>query len=490
MLFHDCCKMLYGEIFSLEVLQMKKKTLHILAGPVVFLLCLLLLRGGFGQAAAAAVGLTVWMGLWWILRPVDIAVTALLPIVVNAMFNLVPAGHVISRYFAEIVVLLLGSDLVSMTWSRTGLDKRLAVMALSCIGTSLKQQIVVWLVVATVLSALLPNVVVAMILCPIGASMLKFIGAEESIAQKIAVPIFLAVAWGSGIGGFGSPLGGAANLTAIAYLEKLTGHEFMYVVWVIRFLPILVLVTVLNLVILLCIPRPVEQLGDTKEYFQQLYRDMGPLRRGELIGLVLFGTATVLAFARPLFAGLLPAMRPAYVFFLCGMLTFVLTDENGEVLLTWKEASKELMWGMFFLFAGGLALGTLVTETGAATKLAELIAVLPLSGGIETIGIFTVFSTFLTEISSNTAAASIAIPVVQSITEQLGLNPVPYILFVIVAVNCAYLLPVSTRAIPVSYGLNPGELFRWGLPLTVLNILLTSALGWCLLQWGPLFSTL
>ena len=468
---------------------MKKKTLHILAGPAVFALCLLLLQPLFSAKAAAAAGLTVWMGLWWILRPVDIAVTALLPIIVNAMFNLVPAGHVISRYFAEIVVLLLGSDLVSMTWKRTGLDKRLAVMALSCIGTSMKQQIVVWLVVATVLSALLPNVVVAMILCPIGASMLKFIGAEESMAKKIAVPIFLAVAWGSGIGGFGSPLGGAANLTAIAYLEKLTGHEFMYVDWVSRFLPLLALVTLLNLAVLLCIPRPVERLGDTKEYFQKLYRELGELRRGELIGLLLFGSATVLSFARPLFADLLPAMRPAYIFFLCGMLTFVLTDEKGEVLLTWKEASKELMWGMFFLFAGGLALGTLVTETGAATRLAELISVLPLTGGVETIGVFTVFATLLTEISSNTAAASIAIPVVQSIAEQLGLNPVPYIFFVIVAVNCAYLLPVSTRAIPVSYGLDAGELFRWGLPLTVLNIIMTTLLGWALLQ-VPLYVSL
>lgn len=469
---------------------MDKKTLHILLGPLVFLACIFILQSVFSYKAAIAIGLTVWMGLWWILRPVDIAVTSLIPIGVNALFNLVPASHIISQYFSEIVVLLVGSDLISLTWTNTGLDKRLAIKSLCCIGTSMKQQIIVWMIVATVLSAVLPNVVVAMILCPIAVSMLKFVGQEDIRSSKVAIPILLAIAWGSGIGGFGSPIGSSANLTAVSYLEKITGHEFMYIDWMGRFIPILALVTILNLIILLAIPLPIKKLGDTKEYFLGLNRELGNMSKGETISLVLFVLATLLAFARPLFADLLPAMRPAYVFFVLGMLTFVLKDEHGQVMLQWKQAEKGLMWGMFFLFAGGLALGRLVTETGAAQRLAELITILPLSGGIETTGIFVIFSTFLTEISSNTAAASIAIPVVQSIAKQLALNPIPYVLITIVAVNCAYILPVSTRAIPVSYGLNPSDLFKYGLPLTILNIIMTSVLGYFLIKYLPYFNTL
>lgn len=469
---------------------MDKKTMHIIAGPVAFGLCILLLQSVFTFKAAVAAGLTVWMGLWWILRPVDIAVTSLLPICVNAVFNLVPAAHVISQYFSEIVVLLLGSDLVSLTWTNTGLDKRLAIKALCGIGPSMKQQIIVWMVASTVLSAILPNVVVAMIMCPIAVSMLKFVGEEDIAKSKVAVPILLAIAWGSGIGGFGSPIGGAANLTAISYLERITGHEFMYVDWMYRFVPILALVTVLNIIILLAIKLPIKKLADTKEYFDNINKSFPKMGKGETISLVLFFTAVILAFARPLFAQALPAMRPAYVFFIAGMLTFVLKDENNKVLLTWKQAEKELMWGMFFLFAGGLALGRLVMETGATQRLAELITVLPLSGGLETISIFVMFSTFLTEISSNTAAASIAIPVVESIAKQLALNPIPYIFTTIVAVNCAYLLPVSTRAIPVSYGLNPSDLFKYGLSLTILNIIMNTIVGYLALLYVPIFSSL
>jgi sodium-dependent dicarboxylate transporter 2/3/5 len=463
------------------------KKYSLLAGPLICALLTFLLQYCFGFKSALAIGTIIWMGLWWISRPVDIAVTALLPIGINAVFNLIPANQIINQYFSEIVVLLVGSDLISITWTNTGLDKRLAIKTLCFIGTSLKQQITVWLFVSTILSIFLPNVVVAMIMVPIAVSMLHFIGEKDIKTSKIAVPILLAIVWGSGIGGFGSPLGGSANLVAISYLENICGHEFMYIDWVSRFLPFLILTMLLNLAILLAIKLPVKKLANTKDYFNDMYKQLGPMSKGEKIGLGLFIISTVLAFARPLFAESLPALRPAYIFFICGLLTFVLEDEEGKVLLTWKQAEKELMWGMFFLFAGGLALGKMVTGTGAATKLAEVITVLPLSGGIETIFAFTMFSTILTEVSSNTAAASIAIPIIQSISEALGLNVIPYILVTIVAVNCAYILPVSTRAIPIGYGLEPSELFKHGVLLSVLNILLTTVLGYIFINYWSAF---
>lgn len=467
--------------------KMDKKLRDITAGPLAFAVVILLLQDVFSFKAAVAIGLTVWMGLWWILRPVDIAVTSFLPVAINALFDLIPSGQIISQYFSEIVVLLVGSDLVSLTWTNTGLDKRLAVKALCFIGTDMRQQILVWLAAATLLSTVLPNVVVAMIMLPIAAAMLKYSGLEDKLMQKAAVPIYLAIAWGSGVGGFGSPIGSSANLTAVSYLENLLGHEFMYIDWMGRFVPFLLMVLILNALILLLLPTPVKQLADTKEYFAKLNSEFGPMGRGELIGLILFSFATVAAFARPLFASYFPALRPAYVFFCCGMLCFVLRDEKQQVMLQWKQAEKELMWGMFFLFAGGLALGRLVTQTGAAQRLAELITALPLSGGLETLGIFVAFTTFLAEISSNTASASISIPVVQSISQQLGLNPVPYVLITIVAFNCAYILPVSTRAIPVSYGLDPGAMFKYGTWLSLANILMTTVFGYLVIKFFPVF---
>ena len=102
---------------------------------------------------------------------------------------------------------------------------------------------------------------------------------------------------------------------------------------------------------------------------------------------------------------------------------------------------------------------------------------------------FTLFSTVLTEISSNTAAAAIAVPVVQSIAQALGLNPIPYLFVAIVAFNSAYVLPVSIRAIPVSYGLDPAELFKNGLLLSLCSVLLITVVGYLFIRYWPLFST-
>lgn len=464
--------------------------LSILSGPTAFALAFVFAQDTFGYKGSLAVATTIWMALWWILRPVSISVTALLPIAINAMFDLVPMNQVISQYFSEIIILLFGADIICLTWHSTGLDKRLSIKTLCLIGTSRKQQIAVWLIVATLLSMFLPNVVVCTILVPIAVSMLKFIGEDDIKSSKIAVPILLAIVWGAGIGGFGTPLGGAANLVAINYLEGISGREFMYIDWVVRFLPFLLVIMALNLAFLCALKLPVEHIKGTKSYFTQMYKELGALKQSEKISLGLFLAATSLAFARPLYAELLPGMKPAYVFFTLSLLTFVLPDENGKALMEWEQAERSIMWGMLFLFAGGLALGKLVTETGATTTIAKLISEGNLTGGLGTIFVFTLFACGLSEISSNTAAAAITVPVVVSITTQLGLDPVPYLLISIVAFNCAYILPVSIRAIPVGYGLESNALLFKGSGLAVLSSVAITLVGYALMKFWPLFSKL
>ena len=467
-----------------------KHTLPLLSGPIGFGLVAWYLSDTFPLPASYAIATAVWMALWWILRPVSIYVTAFIPIIIDAFFDLIPESHIISQYFSEIAVLLLGSDLICLTWTTTGLDKRISVKALCYIGTSMKNQIFIWFLASTILSIFLPNVVVAAIFCPIAVAMFHFVGETDISKSQVALPILLAIGWGSGIGGFGSPIGSSANLVAVSYLEKLIGHEFMYYDWVIRFLPLLFLVFIVNLLFLWLMPMPVKELAGTKSYFTDMYHQFGPMKRGEVIGLTLFIAATILAFARPLFANVLPGWKPAYIFLTLGMLMFFLKDEKGMPMLTWKYAESHIMWGMICLFASGLALGRLVIETGAIEHVATIIAAMNLTGGLPVMTITCLFATFLSELSSNTAAASISIPVVTGLTEALGLNPIPYILGTIVAANCAYVLPISTRAIPIGYGLNATSQMKYGFILTVLTLCVTITICTLLMSYSQLFNIL
>ena len=82
----------------------KKRLVFLLLGPALFALCAAFLPADIFPAfsARAALGTVVWMALWWIAAPVDYAVTALLPIVVNAVFSITDMEPVIAQYASEI----------------------------------------------------------------------------------------------------------------------------------------------------------------------------------------------------------------------------------------------------------------------------------------------------------------------------------------------------------------------------------------------------
>ena len=156
------------------------------------------------------------MGIWWVMMPVAPAITAFIPVAVNALFSLTPMSNVISCYSAELVFLLAGSDLITMVWNKTGVDKRIAAKTLSLVGTSVKQQVLVWFLLATLMSAILPNAVIATVLCSIAMSMLRFAGEGDVKSSRVTPLVLLAIVWGANNGGMLTPLGGAMNLITVS----------------------------------------------------------------------------------------------------------------------------------------------------------------------------------------------------------------------------------------------------------------------------------
>jgi sodium-dependent dicarboxylate transporter 2/3/5 len=83
----------------------------------------------------------------------------------------------------------------------------------------------------------------------------------------------------------------------------------------------------------------------------------------------------------------------------------------------------------------------------------------------------------------------VAIPVVISVIQGIGKNPVPYIYIASVGVNLSYMLPTSIRAIPVGYGLEPKYMLREGWRMTVMVVILMTVVCTLLYQFWPAFST-
>lgn len=463
-------------------MKKNRRLLNLILGPLLLLACIFFLPESLfaGLAGRAAVGTVAWMAFWWVTAPVDYAVTAFLPIAVNAVIQMADMESVIANYASETILLLLGASILTVSWERTGLDKRIALRFLNLIGSGLRKQIVFWFLVSAVLSAVLPNAVVCATVTPIAVSMLNYIGEKDVASSKTASKILLTIAYAAGVGGLATPLGGAMNLVVVDYIQQLTGEEYMYIEWVIKFLPIMIVLVVSNLLFLVRDIGRKEELGGSAEYFARELKNMPPMNVEEAMSLALFLLATLLSFTRQFYQDMLPGLKPAYVFIICAVISFLIVDKDGNRLLVWKSVQSKIIWELIYIFAGGLAAGTLINDSGAAEAIGQMVSGMGLEGGLATVFVIVLLTLALSDVTSNTATAAVSIPIVISIMQGIGLDPLPYVYVATIGINLSYTLPTSIRAIPVGYGLQPSYMMKEGLKLSAIVLVLMTACGYAL----------
>ncbi len=467
-----------------------RRAFHVLGGPTAFLLLLLVPVGSMAFALRGSLGLLIWMSWWWIFQPVHLAVTGFLPLVVLALFDFLPVGNILPAYAQELVILLLAANILASLWSRWGLDRRIALVSLIGVGTRTRNQIIVWFGVATVLSTFLPNTVVAASMIPIVLAMLGFIGIENVGKSAFGSALLIAVAWGTSVGGLATPLGGAPNLLAVRFVEQdVIAHEFLFTTWVTRMFPMTVLIAAVSFIFMRFAFKPeMDEVEGTRAYFSRELSALGKLTVPERWGAGLFLTAIGLAFSRQLYASLLPGLTPAFGFLACGILCFVIRHK-GEPILEWEYAQNHMVWGLIYLFAGGSALGQVLTETGTAQFVADRLVPLAGGGAFPAVLVFSFMTVVITQITSNTAAVAIIVPITISTFQSLGLNPIPFIYIVVAAGNCGFMLPSSAGgpAMAAGYGANLKTMFSWGLWLTILTFLTIVVAGYLLATFWPGF---
>lgn len=473
---------------------MKKyaRFVNLLLGPILFAICCLLLPTSIFESleGRAAIGTVAWMAFWWVTGPIDYAVTAFLPIAINAFLPMVEMPTVIANYASETILLLLGASILTVSWEETGLDKRIASVFLKMVGSSFRNQLVFWFLLSFALSSVLPNAVVCATVTPIAVSMLKYVGEGDIPNSKKGSKLLLYIAYATGVGGIASPLGGAMNLVTVDYLQQLTGQEFMYISWVIRFLPITIVLVVSNIIFMLRDVKKGDSLGGSKEYFESELKKLPKMSAEEKWALAMFLVATVLSFTRQLYQGILPGLKPAYVFITCAMLSFLIVKPNGKRLMLWSHVQTKIVWELIYIFAGGLAVGTLINGSGAAAAIGNAVSGMGLTGGFVTVLVIVTLTLLMSDVTSNTATAAVAMPIVISIIQGIGKDPIPFVYIASIGVNLSYMLPTSIRAIPVGYGLSPKYMLKEGWKMSVMIIILMSVLGYVLLKYWPAFSTI
>ncbi|GAB4526649.1 MAG: SLC13 family permease [Anaerolineales bacterium] len=157
-------------------------------------------------------------------------------------------------------------------------------------------------------------------------------------------------------------------------------------------------------------------------------------------------------------------------------------------VLSMDDAIAAIDWKSVFLVAGMLPLGLAMQKTGTALLLAQSVTGLldHLGPMAVLMGVY-VLTVILTTGMSNAAVAVLMAPIALDVAHTLGASPYPFVLAVIVAASCAFILPVGHQVNIIIMG--PGE-YRFSDFALVglgLNLVLLVVLAFTLPTLWPLY---
>ncbi|XP_067231829.1 solute carrier family 13 member 5a isoform X2 [Chanodichthys erythropterus] len=245
------------------------------------------------------------------------------------------------------------------------------------------------------------------------------------------------------------------------------------------------------------------------------HRSLGPMTFGELSVLALFVLLVVLWFTRdPGFvdgwatgffnvekefvtdatvavfvAALLfifPSKPPRLCFWRAQSFDTVPQQESGPTptLLTWKVTQKKMPWSIILLLGGGFALAKGSEDSGLSKWLGDQMSPLQsIPPWAIAIVVCLMIATF-TECTSNVATATLFLPILASMSQSIGINPLYVMIPCTLSASFAFMLPVATppNAIVFSYGyLKVSDMARTGIVMNIIGILsITLAIN----SWG------
>jgi len=449
---------------------------------------------GGGRATAAV---AVWMAIWWLTEAIPIYATALLPLAAFPLAGVAPVRETAAPYAHELIFLFLGGFLLALAMQHTGLHRRFALETLRLVGDRPTHMVAGFMGVAALLSMWVSNTATAVMMLPVGVSVLELAESRAGSSwsregrRGFALALLLGIAYGASIGGVATPIGTPPNLFLLSFLSSEYGREISFVQWMGVGLPLTLamLPPAWWLLVHRIFPVPATPLAGGRAVFAADLRRLGPRSRAENIVLGVFAAVCAGWMARPLLAGLevagarpLAGLSDAGLAIAGALVLFCAPDGRGGRVLDW-ETARGVPWGILLLFGGGLTLAAAIGRNGVDDWIGAQGAVLAgLPAAVVVVGVVATM-VFLTELTSNTASAAALVPVLAALAPGLGVSPIALAVPAALAASFAFMLPVATPPNAVVFGsgrIAMRDMVRAGLWLNGLGIAVISALTFAL----------
>lgn len=444
-------------------------------------------------AAAKVLAIAALMITWWVTEALPMPVVALLPLILFPLFKISTLKATGAFYGNEVIFLFMGGFMLGLAIEKWNLHRRIALNIVRLTGTS-GDKIVLGFILATgLLSMWLSNTATTMMMFPIALSVIHVMKENnrgEGNIANFSLTIMLAIAYASNIGGIATIIGTPPNVAYIGHIRETYKYEVDFVSWMLLCTPIaiLLLAALYWVMVKWLFPNHIKSDDGTKQLIRNEIQQLGPLSSAEKRVLVIFiGTALLWIFRKIIndvqtwfeLDDTIIAIMCAVALFICPSGS---QDDNNDSLLEWGDTSK-MAWGILLLFGGGIALAGALEKAGLMGQLGHWLAQFSGNGFILLLVVVTV-SLFISEVMSNVAQVIVFAPVVSSLADALGMNPLLLGIPMTLAASCAGMLPMGTppNAIVFSSGhIKLRQMTKAGFVMNIVSIIFITLFCWFLL---------
>ena len=461
----------------------KSKRMGLFLGPVFFLTILLWPEPFLSNEGDAVIAVALWMITWWLSEAVSISVTALLPLLLFPLLDIMPIAEVGNNYGSPIIFLFFGGFVMALALEKVNLHRRIALNIIRITGTTPNKVVLGFMIATASLSMWISNTATTVVMLPIAMSVIKLlihdIDGFTKRDRNFAVSVLLGIAFSANAGGIATVIGTPPNSILIGLLENEYQIEISFLKWMLFALPFSIIMIGLSYVTLVHLIFPSKGLNfsASKEVIQVELRKLGPTRSKEKMVLGIFAVTVSLWIFRTLINSVFPSLELSdtmiSMFSAISLFAVPFNIKKGDFILDWKDTEK-LAWGILILFGGGLALAKGMSVSGIVDQVSQSIA----AGNFSvtaTASLLILLMLFMTELMSNVALVAVLAPVVAGIAIGLGIPMVYLLIPVTMASSCAFMLPMATppNAIVFASGfIEVKDMVKAGVLLNIVAVLI------------------
>lgn len=416
--------------------------------------------------------MVVLCACWWVLEPIPIAVTSLIPLAIFPLVGVLEPAAIAESYGDPLVLLMMGGFMLSAAMERSNTHRRIALNMVSMFGRFGDRGVVFGFMAASaILSMWISNAATTLMLLPIALAVLE---KTTDAATKIA--LLLGVCYAASIGGIATPIGTPPNLVFMRVFAETTGAEPTFVEWMTWAVPVAFVMLPLTA---LWLTRRLKSTSDFE------IPEVGAWRAEEVRTLAVFVVTALLWITRKSPYGgwsgalELPKANDASVALLAVVAMHMIPNGRGEgkALLDWKSASQ-IPWGILVLYGGGIALAKAFMASGLSGAIGGSLSGLSTVPVVVMVGLICLVVTFLTEVTSNTATATLLMPILAAAALSADFDP--RIIMVPATISCsfAFMLPVATPPNAIVFSgseeLTVQRMAREGIVLNILGVIVVT----------------